>query len=147
MRLRVRAAICAVLLLLPVAASAQEGLPRLPAVGDVVFKGVVGKALDAVPMDPNHRVALQRSNAVFSNTLTGRSLAVWAGLANPLLLIGGLAWGLFSASNIKAEVTLKLDTTLIGAFACIEDAQEQLTLLDRSVRERPWPAVSFKDQW
>jgi hypothetical protein len=46
---------------------------------------------------------LQRTNAVASGTLTGRTLSVWAGLTNPLLLVGGLVWGLFAASNIKAN--------------------------------------------
>ena len=68
---------------------------------DTVFKGVVGKALDAVPMDPEERVVLQRTNAVISSTMTGRSLSVWAGLANPILMIGGLVWGVFAASNIR----------------------------------------------
>jgi len=88
-------------LLLAAAARAQEsGLPPA-AVSDVVYKGVVGKALDAVPMDPDERVTLQRTSAVVSNTLTGRSLAAWAGLSNPILLIAGAVWGLISASHIK----------------------------------------------
>jgi hypothetical protein len=73
----------------------------LAMVGDLVYKGLVGKALDAVPMDPNERTVLQRTSAVVSGTLTGRSLAVWAGLTNPIFLVAGLVWGLFSASNIK----------------------------------------------
>jgi hypothetical protein len=78
--------------------------------GDVVYKGLVGKALDAVPMDPDERLVLQRTSAVVSGTLTGRSLAAWAGLSNPLLLIAGLAWGLYSAFNIKAEAGDTQDT-------------------------------------
>ncbi|HEY5293821.1 MAG TPA: hypothetical protein VIJ43_16060 [Burkholderiales bacterium] len=74
-----------------------------------VYKGLVGSALDAIPMDPSQRVGLQRTNAVVSNTLFGRSLAAWAGLSNPVLLLGGLVWGMWAASNIKpAEAEMKL---------------------------------------
>ena len=142
-----RTACVGICLLLPIAAGAEDALKTPLAIPDAIYKGVVGKALDVVPMDPDQRVALQRGNAVFSNAFTGRSLAVWAGLTNPLLLIGGLAWGLFAASNIKAEVASKLNTTLTGPVACIEDALEQLTLLEPSPRDRQWPTVSFKDQW
>lgn len=98
----IRALIVTTLVLLTSTAQAQDvaGLP--PAVPDMVYKGIVGKALDAVPMDPKKRVALQRTNAVVSNTLTGRSLAAWAGLSNPILLVAGVAWGIYSAMNIKA---------------------------------------------
>lgn len=69
----------------------------------IVYKGVVGNVLDGIPMDPSRRVSLQRTNAILSNTFSGRSLGVLAGLSNPALLIGGLVWGIWSASNIKAE--------------------------------------------
>jgi hypothetical protein len=89
-------------MLVPFIARAQT-LPSLPpAVTDVVYKGVVGKALDAVPMDADKRVVLQRTNAVVSNTLTGRSLSVWAGLSNPILLVAGVVWGIYAAVNIRA---------------------------------------------
>ncbi len=87
-------------LLLAVSAHANDD-NIAPLVADVAYKGIVGKALDAVPMDPNERVVLQRSSAVISGTLTGRSLAVWAGLTNPVLLVAGLVWGIYSATNIK----------------------------------------------
>ncbi len=67
-----------------------------------IYKGLVGNALDAVPMDPLKRLELQRTNAIVGNTLLGRSLALVAGLSNPALLLGGLAWGIWAASNIKA---------------------------------------------
>jgi len=89
--------------LLPVAAGAEDALRTPLAIPDAIYKGVVGKALDAVPMDTERRVLLQRTNTVASSTLTARSLSAWAGLTNPLLLIGGLVWGLFAASNIKAN--------------------------------------------
>jgi len=76
-------------------------------IDDILYKGVVGKALDVVPMDPEQRAGLQRANAVVSNTIAGRSLSIWAGLTNPVLLIGGMAWGFFAASNIKPETLAK----------------------------------------
>lgn len=98
-----RPAVLAACLLLAIPARAEEVPQPPPVVDDVVYKGLVGKALDAVPMDPEERAALQRGSTVVSSTLTGRSLAVWVGLSNPALMIVGLVWGLFSASNIKAE--------------------------------------------
>ena len=88
-------------LLLPVEAVAEDALRTPLAIPDAIYKGVVGKALDAVPMDPERRVILQRTNTVASSTLTARSLSVWVGFTNPLLLVAGLVWGLFAASNIK----------------------------------------------
>jgi hypothetical protein len=121
-----RSIVLAVCLLLALPARAEDVTQPLSAVGDVVYKGLVGKALDAVPMDPEKRAVLQRTSAVASSTLTGRSLSVWAGLANPLLLIAGLAWGLFSASNIKAEGGTKPDTTLVESK---ETGQTQVVVL------------------
>ena len=107
------ALLAAACLLLPVAAWSEDA-PLLPAVvGDTVYKGVVGKALDAVPMDAERRVVLQRTNAVVSNALTARSLSVWVlGLANPIFLVGGVVWGLFAASNIKANEARPAPDTL-----------------------------------
>jgi len=100
--------VAACLLALP--AHAQETPGDRPLVRDVVFKGVVGKALDVVPMDPDQRVVLQRANAVVSSTFTGRTLTVWAGLTNPILLVAGMAWGVYSASHIKFKSEIiKLD--------------------------------------
>ena len=84
--------VLAACLLLAAAARAEDVAQPLPAVGDVIYKGLAGKALDAVPMDPDERIVLQRTSAVVSGTLTGRSLAAWAGLTNPILIIAGLAW-------------------------------------------------------
>ncbi len=97
------ALVVAACLLFATAARAQDSAQLPAAVSDAVYKGVVGKVLDAVPMDPEERVTLQRTGAVVSSTLTGRSLAAWAGLTHPVLLIAGAIWGLFSASNIKAS--------------------------------------------
>ena len=105
-------ALLAVCLLLPVVGRADD-TPVLPVVTDALYKGIVGKALDAAPIDPEQRVVLQRTNAVVSNTFTARSLAIWAGLTNPLFLIGGLAWGLFAASKIKATEAAAPSTTIV----------------------------------
>ncbi|HUP94499.1 MAG TPA: hypothetical protein VM164_06290 [Burkholderiales bacterium] len=67
----------------------------------VLYKGVVGNLLDAAPIDPDRRVELQRTNAVVSSVFSGRSLAVLLGVANPVLMVGGLVWGIWSASKIK----------------------------------------------
>jgi hypothetical protein len=118
-----RSIVLAVCLLAAVGARAEDA-PQLPlAVGDMVYKGLVGKALDAVPMDPHERTALQRTSAVVSGTLTGRSLAVWAGLTNPIFLVVGLVWGLFSASNINtAEASANPDTRRVEPLKPIEAA-------------------------
>src|SRR5262245_24059438 len=96
-----RSAVVAAGLLLAVVGRADETPKLPPAVVDAAYKGVVGKALDNVPMDPERRVTLQRTNAVVGNTLAGRSVSAWLGLTNPLLMAAGLAWGLFAASKIK----------------------------------------------
>lgn len=70
---------------------------------DLFYKGVVGKALDMVPLEPSTRTGLQQVNAVVSNSFAGRSLAALTGLGRgPLLIIAGLLWGIFSAQKISA---------------------------------------------
>jgi hypothetical protein len=76
-----------------------------PSVDQVIYRGVVGNILEAVPLPAEQRVQLQRGNAVIGNTLTGRSLTVLLGLASPVLMIGGLIWGIWSAVNIKATAS------------------------------------------
>lgn len=76
----------------------------LPALNEqVIYKGVVGNLLEEVPIEPEQRVQLQRGNAVLSNTFSGRSLAVFLGIASPPLMIAGLLWGLWAASQISAQ--------------------------------------------
>lgn len=90
--------------LLPTFVAHAEDTPQSPAaIRDVVYKGVVGKVLDAVPMDAEGRVALQKTGAVVSGAFTGRSISIWAGLSlsNPILLIAGIAWGVYSATHIE----------------------------------------------
>ena len=103
------------------------GEDKLPAeISDVFYKGIAGKALDAVPMDPEQRLQLQRANAVVSNTLTGRSLTAWAGLSNTILMIGGLLYGMFSASRIKSEAAqAPVQSALVPMPAPADVAQDQ----------------------
>ncbi len=75
---------------------------RPQGVDQMLYKGVVGNMLEAVPMDAEQRTKLQRANAVVSGTLTGRSLSMLAKLAHPGFLVGGLVWGLWAAANIDA---------------------------------------------
>jgi len=113
----------------------QQGLDQ------TVYKGLVGNVLDAVPMHPSDRLDLQRTNAVVSNTLFGRSLAVLAGLSNPVLLLGGFVWGMWAASNIKmaeAGMIVDADAALSGGAA---RAQERMVaLLDGSSAADDAPA-------
>jgi len=106
-----RGIVLAACLLAATAALAQDAVMPLPQLGDVMHKGLVGKALDVLPMDPGERVVLQRTSAVVSGTLTGRTLAIWAGLAHPVLMAAGLVWGIYSALNIHAQA-LKGDERL-----------------------------------
>ena len=71
---------------------------RLP---DVLYKGVLGKALDFVPMNPEDRVTLQQTSSIISASLSGRMLASLFSITNPIAMVAGLAWGLFSAKNIE----------------------------------------------
>jgi len=66
-----------------------------------LYKGVVGNLLEAVPMDAEKRVELQRTHAVVSAPFTARSLALLIGISNPVVMIGGLIWGIWAASQIE----------------------------------------------
>jgi hypothetical protein len=78
---------------------APDGTASPPA--QALYKGVVGNLLEAVPIDPESRVQLQRFSAVVGNPLSGHSLAVTLGIASPPLMILGLLWGLWSAKQIQ----------------------------------------------
>jgi hypothetical protein len=83
--------------------AASAAAPKPPGeVPDLVYKGVVGKALDMVPLEPSTRTGLQQANAVVSSVFAGRSLAALTGFGGPLLTIAGLVWGIFSAQKISA---------------------------------------------
>ncbi|MBY0375373.1 MAG: hypothetical protein K2Q23_15370 [Bryobacteraceae bacterium] len=70
---------------------------------DIVYKGVIGKALDLLPLDPSTRTGLQQANAVVSSSIAARTLAAATGIGGPILTIAGLVWGLFAASKIGAQ--------------------------------------------
>jgi hypothetical protein len=73
-----------------------------PSLDQVFYKGVVGNILEAMPLDPEQRVQLQRGNAIINNAFAGRSVALLLGIASPPLMIAGLIWGIWSAINIKS---------------------------------------------
>lgn len=86
-----------------------------------IYKGVVGNLLEAVPMDPDQRVGLQRANAIVGSPFSVRSIALLVGISNPIVMIGGLIWGFWAASQIekpaapapvaaRAEVTAAVTT-------------------------------------
>lgn len=103
----------------------------------VIYKGLIGNMLDTLPMDPVQRVDLQRTNAVVSSTFSGRSLSVLLGLSNPLLMIGGLVWGFWSASNIHpVAVATKVTANLINAGARIETEARSVAFADSSPAEK-----------
>jgi hypothetical protein len=77
--------------------------PPSSSAAQVMYKGVVGNVLDAMPLDSDNRVQLQRLNAVVSSPLGARSLALALGIASPPLTVIGVIWGLWSASKIQAE--------------------------------------------
>lgn len=72
-----------------------------PATPDfALHKGVVGNALELFPLDADVRVDLQRANAVISGPMSARSLALLLGVSNPVFMVPGLIWGIWSAFNI-----------------------------------------------
>jgi hypothetical protein len=83
----------------PIHVAAAE--PASTDFGQMLYKGVVGNVLEKIPMDADQRLTLQRTNAVISNTFSGRSLSLLMNATNPVLMIGGIVWGLWAASNIK----------------------------------------------
>ncbi|MEQ1772798.1 MAG: hypothetical protein ABL891_03355 [Burkholderiales bacterium] len=95
-------------------------------VDQMLYKGLIGNALDAVPMDSAQRVTLQRTNAVISNTLSGRSLTALAKLTNPALLIGSIAWGFWAASNINTPAA---ETPASGATDASASQPEHMAAL------------------
>ena len=82
-------------------ASAAEPKPSSE-VPDLIYKGLVGKALDMVPLEPATRTGLQQANAIIGGAFAGRSLVALTGLGGPLLTVAGLLWGIFSAHKIGA---------------------------------------------
>lgn len=66
-----------------------------------LYKGLVGNALELVPMDAQARVRLQQANAVVSAPMSARTLAALTQISNPVLLLGGFIWGVWSASQLE----------------------------------------------
>jgi len=140
--LALRPTLFALLLAFAAAASAQNHRDSLAGSGvfpqgfdQTVYKGLVGNVLDAIPMDASKRLDLQRTNAVVGNTLLGRSLAVLAGLSNPVLLLGGFVWGVWAASNIKPAATVsepKADPSQPERVAATQ--ARHIALLDHALR-------------
>jgi hypothetical protein len=79
----------------------DEGPAATLRADQIIYKGVVGNLLEAVPLDADQRVGLQRTNAVISNPMSARSLALLLGVTNPLVMVGGLIWGIWAASRIE----------------------------------------------
>ena len=133
---------------LAVAASAEDiadsrAIPNASAqtLDQVIYKGFVGNLLDAVPMDPLKRVNLQRTNAVVSNTLSARSLGGLVGLSNPVLLVGGLLWGAWAASNISPEATgMKATAFSVNSGDRVETQAVFVALSDSSFAGEELPA-------
>ncbi|MCY7308003.1 MAG: LysM peptidoglycan-binding domain-containing protein [Rhodoferax sp.] len=75
------------------------------ALPDIVYKGVVGKVLDAMPLEPSTRTALQQANALVSSTVAARALGALTGIGAPLLTVAGLIWGILSARQIDVAAT------------------------------------------
>lgn len=134
------------ILLLALADSAWAGevlnspvVPDAPSqVSDqTIYKGLIGNMLDTLPMDPAKRVDLQRTTAVVSNTFSGRSLSVLMGLSNPLLMIGGLVWGLWAASNIHpVAVDTKVTAHPVDAGARVETEERFVAFAESSPAEK-----------
>jgi hypothetical protein len=70
------------------------------ALDQAFYKGLIGNALEAVPMEARARVELQRVNAVVRAPQSPPTGAVRLQASNPLLMIGGLVWGFWAASQI-----------------------------------------------
>ncbi len=82
--------------------AADKADPPTRGLPGIFAKGVVGTVLDAVPIEPGTRTALQRANTIVSSAMTGRSLAAMTGIGGPLLTIAGLIWGIFSSRQSEA---------------------------------------------
>jgi hypothetical protein len=84
------------------AAAPEKPAEPSRALPDILYKGVAGKVLDALPIEPATRANLQRANTIVSSAFTARSLGALTGLGGPLLTVAGLLWGVFSSRQIEA---------------------------------------------
>ena len=124
-------------------AAAQVKTPSI-AVDQLIYKGVVGNLLEAVPLEPEKRVELQRANAVIGTPLTARSLAVLLGVASPVLMIGGLVWGIFAASRIKAAAP-SVAPNVARAGLCTDDAPVTIETAKPDSKSTP-PVAPVRDE-
>jgi phosphohistidine swiveling domain-containing protein len=90
----------------------------------IIYKGVVGNLLEAMPIDADKRVELQRTNAIISNPLSARSIAVLIGITNPIVMLGGLVWGIWAASRIEGPAPAELRDKPEPALARVELAAD-----------------------
>ncbi|HET7158129.1 MAG TPA: hypothetical protein VFI62_03980 [Burkholderiales bacterium] len=101
---------------IPVASGEEIREPSAASVSQtaqVIYKGVVGNLLEAAPLESEQRVQLQRMNALLSNPLSARTVAIALGIANPPLMIAGLIWGIWSASQIASAPPSMAAQTLV----------------------------------
>ena len=101
----------------------------------MLYKGIVGNVLEKLPMDAEQRVTLQRTNAVVSNIFSGRSLSLLVNATNPVLLIGGIVWGLWAASNIKPAANASAVATLPDVIRKVDVEHETRTETGQSPAE------------
>jgi hypothetical protein len=113
----------------------------------VLAKGVIGNLLEVIPLHSDDRAQLQQFNAVVGSPFTARTLAIALGVSNPPLMIVGLIWGLWSATQIKPRDSSVPDAALTAhppemqvpgpatagrsAVASASPAKESVVLLDR----------------
>ncbi len=87
------------------APAAEKPAALTGALSDIMQKGVAGKVLDALPIEPSTRANLQRANTIVSSAFTARSLGALTGLGGPILTVAGLLWGVFSSRQSEAAST------------------------------------------
>jgi hypothetical protein len=92
---------------------------------EILAKGVIGSLLDSVPLAAEDRAQLQRLNAVVGSPFTARTLALTLGIASPPLMIVGLIWGAWSATQIKPK----------GSMAVAPLVQQSSPVVTREVLE------------
>jgi hypothetical protein len=87
-------------------ASQTSAEPGASSPAQALYKGVLGNLLEAVPLPAADRTELQRLTSAVSSPFSARSLALALGLASPPLMVIGLVWGLWSASQIRQSGTI-----------------------------------------
>ena len=106
--------------------------PSAPSPAQALYKGVVGNLLEAVPIDPESRVQLQRFSAVVGSPLSGHSLAITLGIAAPPLMILGFIWGLWSANQIQPADAIADRSRATGPQSAAAGSTQTIALEDRA---------------